>query len=106
MKISSFSTAILAVISTISSDAATIEDENTGATRMVLGSQLDNPYTVSSMQDAAKLVAGASPKIGPKSQFPNGERRPAGPAVSSITATHKYVKMTPRKKVSDEMHPK
>lgn len=89
----SLSAAILAVISTVGSDAAaTIEDENADATRMVLGSKLDNPYTVNSMEDAALLVKSGDEHL-------DGGLKPfhrRGRATVSITATHKYVKLTPR----------
>ena len=98
-----FSLAILAVTSTVGSDAAaTIEDENADATRMVLGSKLDNPYTVNSMEDAALLVkSGDKPLDGGLKPF---HRR--GRATISITATHKYVKMTPRTEVREKKHHK
>lgn len=104
MKIySALSAAIQVAVLGASSHGASIEDENEGSTRMVLGSKLENPYTVNNMQEAARLVVGPSLEeptlrgVGSKNVFLEGPPgSSAASSAASIVTTHKYVKMTPR----------
>lgn len=95
MRVPPLSTAIFVAVSAVSSDAADVEAMHDGATQMVLGSKLENPYTVSNWQLAGENVPPAQGSGG-GSLFTEH----SAPTPAMVAATHKYVKFTPHTEVS------